>query len=124
MERNAYNFFHQTSSPWKKRNDLADDEREKKHKAPAALYTGLLYSGGPVFSQVYLALFSPTEAEPIPRPGVELGVGLERTLYTHIPNKLLVFFIQGCRVYIGKSDIECRSRNILRTSFISIELNI
>ena len=39
-----------------RRNDLADDEREKKHKAPAALYTGLLYSGGPVFPQVYLTL--------------------------------------------------------------------
>ena len=39
-----------------RRNDLADDEREKKHKAPVALYTGLLYSGGPVFPQVYLTL--------------------------------------------------------------------
>lgn len=106
MERNAYNFFHQTSSPWKKRNDLADDEREKKHKAPAALYTGLLYSGGPVFSQVYLALFSPTEAEPIPRPGVELGVGLERTLYTHIPNKLLKSFsFRGVGFILGNQTL-------------------
>lgn len=76
-----------------RRNDLADEEIEKRNMAPVAQYAEISFRWTHLLLRSLFNIFSPTEAEPVPRHGVETGVGLERRRErcSHISDRLSVF---------------------------------
>ena len=74
-----------------RRNDLADDEREKAQGPCSSVHWAFILRWTCLPTSLFNT-FSPTEAEPVPRPGVEIEVELESRLYSHIPNRLLKSF--------------------------------
>ena len=65
--------------------------------APVAQYTEISFRWTCLLLRSFFNIFSPTEAEPVPRPGVETGVGLERRRErrSHISDRLSKFFSSG-----------------------------
>ena len=102
-------------------------KRQRKGTWPLQLSTLKFHSGGPVFfSEVFLT-FSLLQRQSL-SPGLgqrqELGWNGDENDVVISLTDYLSFLVQGCRVYIRKSHFDCRSRNILRISFISIEPDI
>lgn len=111
MERNTQNFFHQTSSPWEEEWLSWRWEREKAQGPCSSVHWAFIFRWTCLLTSLFNT-FSPTEAEPVPRPGVETGVGLERRLYSHISNRLLkscsfmgIVFILGNQTLIAGQEI-------------------